>query len=205
MNYCLMATYKCNWHCPYCITNTHMQEDVKDSEILKKLNEIKEGSEVSLSGGEPGLLSKENLNIIFKVLVEKKCLISVNTNGLFFKNHPEFDELIDNYLFHFSENLELDKVNYIPTIDHRKISFMLVVTDENYPRLDEFLEKHKDIRFSIFAAVQNNSKTDKKYSLSKINAFKIYTKYKDILDPESFKNLLITCKHIERNKELIRL
>ena len=40
MNYCLMATYKCNWHCPYCITNTHMQEDVKDSEILKKLNEI---------------------------------------------------------------------------------------------------------------------------------------------------------------------
>lgn len=201
MNYCLMATYKCNWDCPYCITNTHSQPDVTDEDILFKLNEIQPNSEVSLSGGEPGLISKENMEIIFNHLLEKNCKISVNTNGLFFKKYPEYNSLIDDYLYHFSENLDLTKDHYIPEINKEKITFMIVVTNENYSRLDAFLEKYKEITFSIFAATKNNL-NDERYILSKRNSFEIYKKYKDRLDPDSIKYLLLTCIHVEHNKRL---
>ena len=201
MNYSLMSTYKCNWNCPYCVTNTHSQPDVTDEDILFKLNEIQPNSEVSLSGGEPGLVSKENIEIIFNNLLEKNCKISINTNGLFFKKYPEYDNLISYYLYHFSENLDLTKDHYIPEINKEKITFMLVVTNENYSRLDEFLEKYKDITFSIFAATKNKLE-DERYILSKKNSFEIYKKYKDRLDPDSIKNLLLTCKETERNKRL---
>ncbi len=81
---------------------------------------------------------------------------------------------------------------------------MIVVTNENYVRLDAFLEKYKDITFSIFAATKNNL-DDQRYILSKRNSFEIYKKYKHRLDPDSIKNLLITCRETEHNKRLKRL
>lgn len=199
--FCITSTYKCNWDCPYCIINTHSQNEITNEDLIFKLNEIPKNSEVSISGGEPGLLSKERLDMIINNLKEKNCIIKVNTNGLFFKKYPDYDNLIKGYLYHFSENLNLNEDNFIPDIDKDKISFMLVVNDDNYPRLDEFLKKYKDIRFSIFAAVKNNS-DNKKLILSKKNAFEIFKKYKDIIDKECFSNLLMTCRLLNEYRQM---
>ena len=204
MNYCIMATYKCNWDCPYCITNTHSQKEVTREMLIEKLNEIQPNSEVSISGGEPGLLTKESIDLIFNDLIEKNCKIKVNTNGLFFKKYQEYDSKIYSYLYHFSDNLNLNEDCFIPDIDKNKITFMLVITNENCARLGDFLEKYNQIKFSLFAAVKNNLEDDR-YILSKRNAFDIFKKYKHTINGDSYKTLLMTPKETDCNKTLNRL
>lgn len=202
--YCIMVTYKCQWDCKYCIVNTHSQPEVDFKTLQQKLSQIPNGAEVSLSGGEPGLLDKESMKYVFETLIEKQCYIKVNTNGLFFKTYPEYDKYVRSYLYHFSENLVLEQNYYIPTVDHSKITFMLVVTNENTVRLEDFLNKFNTLKFSIFSAVKNNIEDDTNI-LSKKNAFDIFKKYKHRINKESYSSLLLTCIETQKQNKLITL
>jgi organic radical activating enzyme len=61
--YVIPLTFKCNWNCDYCaINNTYdYRDNVTHEEILKKISIIPKQSLVTLTGGEPGLIDKNNL------------------------------------------------------------------------------------------------------------------------------------------------
>ena len=137
---------------------------------------------VAITGGEPGVASKEHLNYIYKVLKEKNCIIQVNTNGTFFKTQKELCKITDYFLYHCSENLS--EPIYIPDTQNYKIFYTLVITNNSYKRLENYIDKYPII-FQIVGADKNSGEY-----LNFKNAIKIYQKYKFKITPDSFYGLL---------------
>jgi len=182
-NYSITISYKCNWNCKYCIVDTHNRKE-PDFEIIKeKIESIVPGSFVSITGGEPGLVSSDKLRYVFNKLKLKKCFIHVITNGEFFKL-KEFINDVDQFAWHCTENLE-DKL-ILPDIPYNKIEFMLVVTNESYNRLENYIGKYPVI-FNIRGADTNGKGGD---FLSIKNGIYIFNKYKDKLTITSLMGLL---------------
>jgi organic radical activating enzyme len=202
-SFTLYLTYKCNWFCDYCSEDTHNRNEVTVEDIQRKLSEIPANSDVAITGGEPGILSKDVLKMVFDDLTAKNCFINVNTNGLFFKRHPELCDIPQSFLYHCSEHLTEDEL-YIPNfIPREKIDFLLVVTDETYKRLDYYIEKYPNIKFLLFGAdrVQyDNHRAGK--GLSRTNGFKVYTKYKDRIHPDSYIHLITSCWEVNNIRKL---
>jgi len=187
-NYCLVLTYKCNWYCEYCSIDTHNnKKEKKFDQILKEIDQIEPYSDVTLSGGETGLVSKNKLDIIFNLLEKKYCEININTNGLFMEKYYNiyYDRVTDFY-FHVSENLDNAFIRY--NDPDKKIRYLIVVVDNNMKNLDSFLNKNNDVKFTIYGGDSHM-----RSNLKKINGLKIWQKYKDIIDPESFKYLMNNC------------
>jgi len=137
----VVLTYKCNWNCTYCCVDTHNQDRILDVELFQKLENIPEDYNITLSGGELGLLSLDKLKTILEKVKEKKPRsISINTNGLFIKNYPELLDEFQTVLYHISPELSL--YDNIQMIDHPSIEYMLVLTDDHMDRIKPFLEKH---------------------------------------------------------------
>ena len=65
-----------------------LNENISEQEVLSLLENVESGSEVTLSGGEPGLCERKFIFKIFRILLEKNTKIKVNTNGLFNNKKP---------------------------------------------------------------------------------------------------------------------
>lgn len=183
--YCIILTYQCNWNCPYCIVDTHNQKEVSFKDIIKKVESVEYNSEVNLSGGEPGLLSTDNLLYIIEKLKFKNCIIRVITNGEFFKNHPSLLHLVDKYYYHASDDLNINDEVYINS--DLEIAHVLVIHDNNIQNLNNFLNKNKDIKFKLIGADDSNKPGAP--TLNKMNAIKIINEHSDIIE-NSFLTLL---------------
>ena len=81
-------THECNWHCPYCAIDVHRLPAISHSELAAKLKKIPAKSVVTLSGGEPGLLSRDEIDYVIIALRDKKCKLNLNTNGTFISRYP---------------------------------------------------------------------------------------------------------------------
>ena len=185
---CFYVNTECNWKCSYCITNTHNQPKITFDDIKKRLEYVEYNDEISLTGGEPGLLSEEILEYIFEHLERKKCLININTNGTFLKRYPEYYNRINEYLYHVSENILLDKkMNEFNDPDN-KIIYMLVITDESVDRVYDFISMY-NYNFHLYAAQSNSGKVSPELTLSRKNALNLYKNLKHI-DKEYKKYLL---------------
>ena len=202
-SYTLYLTYKCNWMCDYCSEDTHNRNEVSVEDIQRKLDEIPEGSDVSITGGEPGVLTSDVLQMVFDQLTAKKCIISVNTNGTFFKRHQALCNIPDSFLYHCSEHLQDEEI-YIPDfVPREKISFQLVVTDQTYHRLSYYIEKYPDIKFLIFGADSIQYDRGRRGTgLSRTNGFKVYNEYKDKIHPDSYIHLITTCWEVNTIRKL---
>jgi len=199
--YSILLTYKCNWFCNFCNVDTHNQPEPDFDNIKDIIESIPEGAEVSISGGEPGLLSREKMEYCIDKLRTKNAIINVNTNGTFFSNFGDLIEQIDSIYYHCSEDLDIKKgINLYNNIDYTKTEFMLTVTDDNFHNLGWFIESYPDILFKIQGADQHivNGKPGTK--LSNKNAIKIMIDYKDKVDKDSYMYLLGKCKDIEELK-----
>jgi organic radical activating enzyme len=188
-DYCLPVTYKCNWKCDYCIVDTHNQPDITDKKLDLLISEIPRGSEVNISGGEPGLLSLTKINEILQKLKNKDCHpISVMTNGLFLdRYYNEMYDIIDEFNYHCSEDFIKDPVIY--NDPDSKINYLAVVTDNNLIHLDKFMSTYKGDNLLLI----------KDKSLSILSGMKIYMKYKHILDKKSITNLLEDIKTVDND------
>jgi organic radical activating enzyme len=199
-----MVTFKCNWFCDFCAVDTHSKSNIDFDDVLSKIDLIDSNSEVSISGGEPGLLSEHNMETIIQKLVDKNCEINVNTNGTFFRSFYSNHFIMSNvncFLFHCSEHL--DDIISLPNISN-DIEFLVVVSDKNYPLLDSFISNNPSLRpLSIFGADQYFVNGKLGPTLSKFNSLKIYQKYKDILSKNSISYLFDKCSYI--NNELVIL
>lgn len=176
---CFYVNTECNWKCSYCITNTHKQPKIKFDDIKERLKLVENNDEISLTGGEPGLLSREILEYIFNYLESKNCLININTNGTFLKRYPDYYNRVNEYLYHASENISLDiDINQFDD-PKNKIIYMLVVTDESVDRVSSFLKKY-NYNFHLHAAKSNTGKNSPELSLSRGNALKLYNELKHV-------------------------
>ena len=196
-SYTLYLTYKCNWFCNYCSEDTHNRNEITFEEIQRKVEAIPPNSDVALTGGEPGILKKPVITWVLEQLKAKGCFVNVNTNGTFFKKHPELCHIPDSFLYHCSEHLEDDEI-YIPDfVDRSKIDFQLVLTDKSLHRLEYYVNKYPDIKFLVFAAGNVIGE-----GLSRANGFKVYAEFKDRIDPNSYLHLITTCREINDIRKL---
>lgn len=192
--YTLYVTYKCNWHCNYCSEDTWNRPRVND--LQEKIDRIVDNSEVSITGGEPGILPRDIMEDVITQLVDKKCEINVNTNGKFFVRFSHLDKYIDSYLYHCSEHLEDDEI-VIPDANNDKIQYMLVITDDNMHRLEYYVNKYPDINFLVFGADNVIGK-----GLSRKNGIKISKEFRGRIDDDSHIHLITTCWEVNQMRDL---
>lgn len=179
----IFITYKCNWFCKYCITNTHNQQEPDFDDIVKQANKVLPASRVNISGGEPGLVSYNKLALIIDILNKKNCNIRVYTNGEFFK-HTNLLNKVNMFIYHCSENLD----NIIDRVHINNISYNIVVSNSNKHNLDTFLKNNKHIKFSVSSA-------DEKDVLNKTEGIKIWLKYKEVIYENSKFYLMNNHRH----------
>jgi len=189
----IFVTYKCNWFCTYCITNTHIMKEPKYEDVIKQAESVPDNFNVYISGGEPGLLQDEKMFKILSILKNKNCNIKMFTNGLFF-NLKKSKQLVDECIYHCSENLDtyVDAVNTEEMYSLKcNIVYSIVVSETNKHNLGTFLEMNKHIKFHVNGADNNDT-------LNKIDGIKIWTKYKNQIKRSSKVSLM---NHYKYNKE----
>jgi len=166
MRYNLNVTNKCNWNCSYCITDVHNMKKRPLISIIEDIRSLEDGCEITLSGGEPGLLSEEDILSIFKELDSKKINnVDLTTNGKFIENYPHLLDKFSTIHYHCVESLR-DEIEFFGDYD-----YTIIVTEEEFPLLEDFLKKYPEIQFSIIGARLYNPIT-MKTKLSMIRKYK---------------------------------
>lgn len=146
----LVVTWVCNWFCDYCCVDTHNRPKLTMEEVKAKLDRVIPGYNVTLSGGEVGTMKRDDIEFILSELESKGCPVSINTNGLFIKRYRDLLPRFDTILYHCSEDLDINDDIIIDT--ELNLQYLLIVTDNNFNRLDAFLAKYPDIKFNLVAA-----------------------------------------------------
>jgi len=152
MNYELSVTFKCNWNCDYCISNTHSQSEKVLESVLDEIRNLPDDvKSVTISGGEPGMLSKDNLGTIISMLKERDLRIDLMTNGLFFKNHPEFLQDLDEIFYHVVEDLSSKKdfKLYANIMNKDNRYYVLVAINESLKNIQYYIDNYPEIKFLI--------------------------------------------------------
>jgi organic radical activating enzyme len=146
----LVVTWVCNWHCDYCCVDTHNRPKMSMEDVIIKLDKVIPGYNVTLSGGEVGSMKREDIEFILDELEKKGCRPSINTNGLFIKRYRDLLNRFDTILYHCSEDLNID--DEIIVDSELDLQYLLIVTDNNFHKLDAFLEKYPNIEFHLVGA-----------------------------------------------------
>lgn len=156
----LPLTNRCNWFCDYCVADIHNQPELPFEEVLKKVNEIEQGTEVTFGGGEPGILKREQLELIIKILKEKDCVIDLLTNGLFFKKHMPLAKEFGKIHYHCVEYLP-GEIEF-PKLDLDNVFYGLVVLDRNFldGSIHTMIERYSHIKFLLLPDVRAQRKVD---------------------------------------------
>lgn len=153
-------TYKCNWHCDYCVADTHNRPELPYEEVLRRAHLIEPGTEVTFGGGEPGLLKREQLEDLIKILQDKGCVIDLLTNGLFFKRHMPLVKVFGKIHYHCVEYLpgEIEFPNLHEEHDH--VHYGLVVTNTNFLNgsIHEMINRYPHIKFLLLPDVRSQKK-----------------------------------------------
>lgn len=189
--YVIPVTFKCNQHCSYCaIQNTYDYRDiVEHSEVLSKIKLVPDNSIVTLTGGEPGLLEYDALNEYIHCLVDKHCILYLETNGLFITRHYQLCRYFHEILYHCTIDIDLSEdIIFDKTLPLR---YLLIVTDVNFSRLGNFLKKYNNIRFDIIAATYPYKDQITGPTLSNINRHKIIATYNKHMTKDSIKRMLV--------------
>ena len=189
--YTLYLTFKCNWKCSYCITDTHNQ--IEPSSIIDKIKDIENDSFVSISGGEPGLASEETVRLTFELLTKKNCKIHLNTNGTFLKTFPQYLDYVNTISYHCFADEVNPFFRRFPELEY-KMDYVITVTDQMMCDLETFFKINQDIKFYVFSAdmiIKSDGSVNN--FLSKKNILKLYSKYKEYLNPECYSKLFGKC------------
>jgi organic radical activating enzyme len=148
-------------------------------EKLKIIRYNYTNSNITLTGGEPGLLKEEELQYILDFLKPISNSISLNTNGLFLEKYIKFAEYFDYILYHCSEKLNT-KPNYYIVNEWKKkgvnVDYLVVVDDINFKNFDYFMSFNQHIPLNVVAATKPEGGLDS--ILSNKNRWKLLTSFK---------------------------
>lgn len=154
----LPLTNKCNWFCDYCVADIHNQPELPFEEVLKRVNAIEPGTEVTFGGGEPGLLKREELELIIKILKDKGCVIDLLTNGTFFRRHEPLVHEFGKIHYHCVEYLPGD-IEF-PNLPYDHVFYGLVVRNGDFisGNIHIMINKYPHIKFLLLPDVRSQKK-----------------------------------------------
>lgn len=172
--------YKCNWNCNYCCVETHTKKIISDQEIINNFLGLKlKDTTLTISGGEPSYASDYIFDTIIEYCKQFNIDLILNTNGRMFEKKSKYIKHFNKINYHCSENLEpikIKKYNY-PNID-----YLLIVTDQNYYKLQSFIDINPGI-YKIIPA--NNPYGVKAQELSIENYSEIFKRFYKYMTSES--------------------
>lgn len=188
--YEIIITYKCNWSCEYCSIDTHNKQKLNPINIenlIKKIRQIPKTDNLNiiLSGGEPGMLEKNIFKTILKEIlklfskdkeIRKNQKLQINTNGLVLQKYPKLiKKFFDIISYHCSADLNInDKILNCSYFNNKKIYYILIITDKNIIKLEEFINNNKDIKFYIVEGSDpfiHKSLLNSKYKMNIVKKF----------------------------------
>lgn len=178
--YELAVTYKCNWNCRYCVTSTHTQPEKDFNRVINEIENI-DVDNFTLSGGEPGVLKRSQIEAIIYKIKEKNATIDLLTNGLFLKKYPDLIHNFGEIYYHCIEDMNIkDDIILYDNIDN--IFYVLVITnDRDYENVEYYINRYPEIKFVLY-------KNNKKGEISSISKFlKFINEYKDKINYEKSK------------------
>lgn len=180
----LPLTNKCNWHCDYCVADIHNQPELPFEEVLRRTKAIEPGTEVTFGGGEPGLLKRDQLELLISILKDKGCVIDLLTNGLFFKRHMPLVHEFGKIHYHCVEYLPAD-IEF-PNLKMDHVFYALVVTDTNFLNgsIHEMIARYPHIKFLLLPDVRSQ----RKISLNLMMEF--FNKHGDKVHPFSLNEFI---------------
>ena len=159
----IMVTNECNWKCDYCLVDIHNKDyNINMKDILESIDNGIDS--ITLSGGEPGLISRIDLIKIITKCKIHNIKIDMNTNGLFLEKYQDLIEssnIFGKILYHCVENLEnhkkIKKYN-IKNIEEIKYVIVLDIK-ENIENTEKdllfFTEQLKDVKCKIIPNLKN--------------------------------------------------
>jgi molybdenum cofactor biosynthesis enzyme MoaA len=140
----IILTNKCNLDCDYCFSRGEKYKDFDKNKIslLDKYNLI-EYNDINVLGGEIGLLSKEELDIVFNYLKNRNIFnINIFTNGLFLERYYNYYKDF-NYIYHVVNSnfkkYNIENIEYIFIINNTK----------SIDIINDIALNNKDIKFNI--------------------------------------------------------
>lgn len=130
----LLLNSQCNENCPYCHAKLDNQSFNLDT--LNKLDNLDNGCEFLLVGGEPGLLTEDQVVVLIEKIESKKpSKITVQTNGLFIsKFYDIFSTKMDFIQHVISSSHSIytqEKIDHYIVIDHSNIDDMILLIESN--------------------------------------------------------------------------
>lgn len=188
--YVIPLTFKCNWNCSYCaIRNSYDYRDIiSKDEIQSKIRIVPNMSRVTLTGGEPGLISRKDIEEYISLLVDKKCEIYIETNGLFIEKYPDLCTYFYEVLYHCTIDMEID--NNIILNNMQNLRYIIIVNDNNFKNLNLFLKKYNNIKFDIIEATYPYKDEITGPTLSYKNKYHIMTKYNSHMTKDSLLRMI---------------
>lgn len=184
--YAIAITDKCNWTCPYCAVknNYDFKNSITPDKIFDAIKKIEYNSDVTLMGGEPGLVQRNLIEQYIKLLKIKKCKLYLETNGTFILKYPDLLSTFTEILYHCSQDLDL--CQSIIKTSTKNIRYLIIIHDKNINKLYSFLSVNRDIqKFDIIEATYPYQEMNGP-TLSKQNKKYVLLKFGNRMTKESF-------------------
>lgn len=193
----LVITYKCNWFCDYCLNDTHHQPERSFQEVLEDANNIPPNTEVTISGGETGLMSRKRLQEIIDVLEAKNCQLDLLTNGLFIKKHEPLLKHFTEVWYHCLEYLNDDKEIEYPDLDQNKFVYIIVATESDLDSntLVNTIERYPHIKFLVLP----ENRSGRRINFNKFKKF--VDQYRDRIHPRTYEEWINDLLRQNNNRE----
>ena len=140
---------KCNWNCSYCNNTNNEISPIKEVKYyIDKLQKYNPNIQISISGGEPGLLDFNYLDELFNQCINP---IEVATNGIFLKNkyHIKFKDKISNISYHVIQEINKDKKIKIEDSNGMDVNHIIIVHKKNLLNIVLFMKINNKIKFTI--------------------------------------------------------
>jgi len=144
----IKVTNQCNWDCSYCdnVDSQNVELD-KLIECINSLQSLNPYITISLSGGEPGMLSEKYLEQVFKH-INNPCEIA--TNGTFFEKdyHNLFKSKLKEFWYHVTPEINDDNTIYDNIETDLPIQYIFVIHNRNINQVIPFIQRNSHIQFS---------------------------------------------------------
>lgn len=148
---------------------------------------VPDGAVVTLFGGEPGILPREDIVLYMDTLLGRGCTLKLETNGLFARRFPDLMGKFSFVTYHCSQ--ELDEDDEILDIGTENVRYMLVVHDGNFGKIDAFLSSHLfPERFYAVEATYPHGNTGP--TLSRRNRNMLLTRFSSRIERSAIDRLL---------------